>query len=140
MLFWPPTCLSPTYLLPPSHPLTHSLIPPLPLRTHPPTHAQVPLSDVDGQIVLYKGVQAEIVDKPSPVEVGWLRVNAQPVKSALITWVGHWIHKYIQHLQGQVITNVKSLNDFMHDVKEGTKKAVPEGDTDRLRYVGGRSV
>ncbi len=44
-------------------------------------------------------------------------------------------HRYIQHLQGQVITNVKSLNDFMHDVKEGTKKAVPEGDTDRLREV-----
>ena len=45
-----------------------------------------PLAKFGEKIMQYKTVQTQIEDKESVIIIGFLKINAQPMKSSLITW------------------------------------------------------
>lgn len=44
------------------------------------------LSKFEEQITKYKGVAAEINQLPQMQTVGWVKINAKPLRTALSTW------------------------------------------------------
>ncbi|XXQ31198.1 Dynein heavy chain, cytoplasmic [Plasmodiophora brassicae] len=91
-----------------------------------------PLSAFDAKILHYKSVQAKIEEKKTSIEIGWLRINAQPLKQALSTWASKWIHTYTSFLQNQITRQLIGLDTFMNDISVGLEADIPEGDTDAL--------
>lgn len=39
---------------------------------------------------------------PSSAPLGWIRVDAKPVKQALATWASKWVYLFTQYLQSKV--------------------------------------
>ncbi len=61
----------------------------------------------------------------TPVDIGWLRVNSQPLKNALETIVTKWINKYTIFLLDNTILEIKNIEDFISEVTKGIK-VLPE--------------
>lgn len=53
------------------------------------------LAKFDEKIHFYLGVQSDIAALRHSQDVGFVRVNAQPIKQA-IRWVAHWDGRWIQ--------------------------------------------
>ena len=50
--------------------------------------------------------------------IGWIKIDAKPIKQALSTWVTKWVFLYTQYLQQKVINSMDELYEFM---KKGEK-------------------
>jgi dynein heavy chain len=70
-------------------------------------------------ITKYEAVRDTIQQFPSPQDVGWLRINAQPLKSQLITWTSKWIDLFMKHLKKTVNEKLSELDKFMKKVSIG---------------------
>lgn len=70
-------------------------------------------------ITKYEAVRDTIQQFPSPQDVGWLRINAQPLKSQLITWTSKWIDLFMKHLKKTVNEKLSDLDKFMKKVSVG---------------------
>ena len=57
----------------------------------------------------YRQVQAEINDLVTPSDIGWIRVNSQPMKQALGVWVTKGIYLHTQHLAYHVKSTLSGL-------------------------------
>jgi dynein heavy chain len=44
-------------------------------------------------------VGTEIQALPSVSNIGWIKVNAKPLKQALATWASKWIYLFTHYLQ-----------------------------------------
>lgn len=97
----------------------------------------LPLNKFEEKILFYKELQVEIAEKATPVEIGWLKVNAQPIKQALTTWVTRWIHTYTSFLYNDVTRKLNQLESMMNDVSAGLQQEVVAGDSDALKKVLG---
>jgi len=89
------------------------------------------------KIQYYKDLLSEINNKPSPMEIGWLKINAQPIKAALGTWVSRWIHTYTSYLYNDVTRKLQSLEQLMEEVNSGLLSEVQPGDSTTLKRVLG---
>lgn len=49
--------------------------------------------------LIRRAVSAEVAALPASVVVGWVKVNAKPLKQALATWASKWIYLYTHYLQ-----------------------------------------
>ncbi|RYG70338.1 hypothetical protein EON64_00425, partial [archaeon] len=70
-------------------------------------------------IVKYEGVRDKIQHFPSPVDIGWLRINTHPIKSQLITWASKWIDLFINYLKTTIHEKLATLDKFMTQVTTG---------------------
>ena len=61
-----------------------------------------PLSKFEEQIAKYKALSGEISALPSLQTMGWVKVNAKPLRTALSTWVSKWTNLFTQYLQEKV--------------------------------------
>ena len=53
----------------------------------------------------------------SPVaDQGWLKVDAKPVRNAILTWVSKWSNIFQQHLLSKVSTSMVELGAFMKEM------------------------
>ena len=88
-----------------------------------------PLSAFDAEIVKYKALEEEIRDLPTVKTIGWVKVDAKPIKSALSTWVTKWTYQFQQYLLEKVTNKVSDLVKFVAatDVELDTEVS----DTDR---------
>jgi dynein heavy chain, axonemal len=75
-----------------------------------------PLAAFEAKILQYKSIQARIEEMKPSIEIGWLRINAQPIKQALSTWASKWIHTYTSFLQNQIARQLAGLDSFMRQV------------------------
>lgn len=98
---------------------------------------ELPLDKFDDKIVFYRDLLAEIQDKKSPVEIGWLKVNAQDVKVSLTTWVSKWTHMYTSYLSEWLRGKLLWLDTTMREVNQGLKQEVVPGDSEALKSVLG---
>jgi hypothetical protein len=57
------------------------------------------LSKYEEAISKYEGVRESIQQLQSPMDVGWLRFNTQPIKSQLMTWISKWVEMFLSHLK-----------------------------------------
>ena len=95
------------------------------------------LEQFDAEITKYKALQEEVSNLPNAKTVGWLRVDAKPIKQALGSWVSQWSYRYTEHLLNRVTNNVAELNDFMAETAVTQEIEVPDGDVDTLLKVMG---
>ena len=97
----------------------------------------LPLDKFEEQILYYKDMAAEIGDKRTLIEIGWLKVNAQPIKIALQSWANRWINAYTQYLYNDVTKKLHALEQLMAEVNEGLTAEVVAGDSVTLKRVLG---
>jgi dynein heavy chain len=91
----------------------------------------------DEEITKYNAVLAEIGKLRSLVDIGWVRVNTQPIKQALSMWVSQWQHTYTNHLVNHVKDSLQNLMDFIGNITHGLKTEVKANDKEALMKVMG---
>ena len=64
-------------------------------------------------------------------DIGWLCVDANPVKSNLHTQVRKWVFKYTSYLQEGLTTKLSELDGFMGDMLDGLAAEVEGGECPR---------
>lgn len=80
-------------------------------------------------------VQAEVSDCKAIYDIDFLKLNAQPVKQAISTWVTKWLYCYSQYLQNYIGTRLIELYDFLRHINDGLDKQIENGDRDALIAV-----
>eukprot|EP01084_Bolivina_argentea_P009096 17033_1 len=96
-----------------------------------------PLEQFQEKIEFYKNIEEKISDRETPLRIGWLKIDASPLKQALQTWVSKWSHTYTSFLKENLIHKINDLYKFMEDVSEGLKQEVERGDLEGLKFVLG---
>ena len=81
-----------------------------------------PLECFDGEIGRYKAAQAEVAALHTGVVMGWLRIDARPIKQALSTWVTKWVFLYTQYLFNKVVTSMQEMYDFIGTATKSLEK------------------
>ena len=71
-----------------------------------------PLEAFDEEIARYKSMQAEIQELPTTKVIGWIKVDAKPIKQALATWVTKWVFLFTQYLNNKVTNSMDELYAF----------------------------
>jgi dynein heavy chain len=79
----------------------------------------IDLQKFTAAIVKYEQVRDTIQQFQSPMDVGWLRINTQPIKSQLMTWTSKWIELFINQLKSTVNEKLLDLDKFMEKVNVG---------------------
>ena len=77
------------------------------------------LAKFDEKIHLYLGVQSEVASLRHTQDVGFVRVNAQPMKQAISTWVTKWIYVFAQSLQDHVSKSLERMYSFISYTQKG---------------------
>ena len=85
----------------------------------------VPQEKFDVQISKYKALQEEIQAMPSGLSIGWIKINAQPLKHALLTWVNKWVNLYTNYLSNKVVSTMEDLYAFMNASSKVLETADP---------------
>eukprot|EP00232_Nephroselmis_pyriformis_P019075 CAMPEP_0182900652 /NCGR_PEP_ID=MMETSP0034_2-20130328/28990_1 /TAXON_ID=156128 /ORGANISM="Nephroselmis pyriformis, Strain CCMP717" /LENGTH=4527 /DNA_ID=CAMNT_0025034901 /DNA_START=131 /DNA_END=13711 /DNA_ORIENTATION=+ len=91
-----------------------------------------PLEMFDVEIAKYKTVQEEIQALPSSATVGWMKIDAKPIKQALSTWVTKWVFLYTHFLSNKVTESMTELYGFMAAANEQLEKDVGDDDHETL--------
>mmetsp|Transcript_17270 Transcript_17270/g.33650 ORF Transcript_17270/g.33650 Transcript_17270/m.33650 type:complete len:4514 (+) Transcript_17270:154-13695(+) len=97
----------------------------------------LPLDKFEEKILYYNQLQSEINDKKSVVEIGWLKINAQPIKQALATWASRWTLTFTSYLYNDVTRKLNQMESLMNDVNQGVNQEVVSGDSGTLKAVLG---
>eukprot|EP01041_Mallomonas_annulata_P000386 gene386-700_t len=82
------------------------------------------LKKFDDAITRYEGIREAIQQLVSPVDVGWLRINTQPIKSQLMTWTSKWIDMFMSSLKTTLVDKLTKLDGFMAQVTKGLDREV----------------
>lgn len=83
------------------------------LTTNSTPNSEPPLDKFDAEIARYKAAQNEVAALPTGQVIGWLRVDAKPMKQALSTWVTKWVFLYTHYLFDKVVSGMAELYDFV---------------------------
>ena len=95
------------------------------------------LQKFDEKISHYGAVRDTISKIKSYRDIGWLRVNVQPIKQALGVWVTQWEHRYTSFLLDSVRASLQTLHNFIADVTIGLSTTVEKADKNSLMSVMG---
>jgi dynein heavy chain len=55
----------------------------------------------------------------TPVDIHWLRINAQPVKITLVNFAREWEKKYSEFVKTFTETRITALVEFIQKLKTG---------------------
>ena len=98
------------------------------LNESEPGSGRVPdLVKFDQEITKYRQVQRDVHDLKTPTDIGWLRVNSEPIKQALATCVTKWTFMFTEHLNDYVVGTLQELYSFIARVDEGLEEEVTAG-------------
>eukprot|EP01038_Epipyxis_sp_PR26KG_P005405 gene5405-7492_t len=87
------------------------------------------------RIKSYLEIQLEVSEIRTIHDIDFIRVNAQPIKQAISTWVTKWLYMHTQYLQSYVGDRLTDLFNFLQHVNKGLDIAVVPGDRDALMTV-----
>ena len=85
------------------------------------------LTKFHDQVERFRSVHAEIEQMQTSADIDFVRINSQPIKQALSTWVTKWIYLFTSYLQETAATQMRDLCNFMKTVNQGLNQK-PEGD------------
>jgi len=77
------------------------------------------LSVFDEKITYYRSIQSDISDLKTPVDIGWIRINPQPIKASLIFTTTKWTNTFTSFLSQHVTDKLNGLQTFMTRVSTG---------------------
>ena len=100
--------------------------------------AKIPrMSKFDQKIAGLKSIQQEIDSIKTPHEIGWLKIDVQPLKSALNVKTANAIKMYTDFLHHQVKQTLSNLREFVRNTNQGIKRnpAEEEDNTELLMSV-----
>lgn len=98
----------------------------------PPVRIKViDLAAFDAQITKYSTVQDAIRQLKHSMDVVFVRVDAQPIKQALSTWVTKWNYMFTLYLHKHVMDKLRWLHEFTQEVEEGLNPDVTASEEDR---------
>ena len=83
------------------------------------TRRVLDLGKFDREIRKCREVQLEVADLRASADIDFIRVNSQPIKQALATWVTKWVYIYTQYLHAHVTSSLRDLDGFMETVTAG---------------------
>jgi hypothetical protein len=83
------------------------------------------------KITMLTGIKGEIADMKASIDIGWLRVNATPLIKELQTTIVLWIDTYINFLLNNTVTQIKNIENFINEVKEGIKTLPADAKTNQ---------
>jgi dynein heavy chain len=103
--------------------------------TTPAGQQLIDLDKFTAAIVKYEGIREKIQNFQSPKDVGWLRINTQPIKSQLMTWTNKWVELFMNYLKEDVNTKLIDLDQFIAKSSAGLDVEVNEEDNKSLMSV-----
>ncbi len=77
------------------------------------TRDDPPLASFEEQITKYKSVASEVSNLPATMTIGWVKINAKPLRTALSTWASKWVYLFTHFLQEKVVNSISELYTFM---------------------------
>jgi dynein heavy chain len=99
-----------------------------------PVQPRVPdLAKFDAEISRYRDVGEIVAAKKTPTDLGWLRINSQPIKYSLQNIVAAWINVFTSHLSRFVTEGITALSTFVSTTLAGLEEEVDGSDTNALR-------
>ncbi|XP_052060514.1 uncharacterized protein LOC127700861 isoform X4 [Mytilus californianus] len=76
--------------------------------------AEIPaLDEFDAEINIYRTARDELQSLEDYHNVGWLRVDLQPIKQVLTTYASKWMWTYTKYLSDQVTNMLENLDRFL---------------------------
>lgn len=82
------------------------------------------LQQFDEQINKFVEIKEKIQHMQEVNIVGWLKVDAAPIKQTLQATIQQWITKYTSFLMSNFKQKLKNIETWTNDVKEGTANSV----------------
>lgn len=86
------------------------------------------------KITMLTGIKGEIHDMKTSIDIGWLRVNANPLITELKGTIVLWIDTYINFLLNNTVTQIKNIENFIK-VTEGIKTLPKDAKTKQEKDV-----
>ena len=96
-----------------------------------------PLAAFDAQILKYKALEEEVRELPTTKTIGWIKIDAKPIKQALGSWVSKWTYQYQQYLLEKVTSNVTELDQFVRATDVALDTEVSDTDRSTMLAVMG---
>eukprot|EP00755_Sulcionema_specki_P010433 Sspe_Gene.46473::Locus_23213_Transcript_1_1_Confidence_1.000_Length_5937::g.46473::m.46473/K10408/DNAH; dynein heavy chain, axonemal len=93
------------------------------------------LQDFHQAIALYEKHHDRILQLPEGTVINWLRIDAKPLKLALLDLCDKWRLMYVNFLTNRVRTELKSMYDFVREADKGLDLVVLENDLASLKEV-----
>lgn len=85
------------------------------------------LAKYEAAITKYENTRDTIQKLQSPVDIGWIRINTQPLKSQLTTCTSKWIDMFVQYMKSYMTEKLTTLDKFMNRVNSGLSREVVDG-------------
>jgi dynein heavy chain len=83
----------------------------------------------------YAEIETEVSEIKTIHEINFIKVNVQPIKRAISTWVTKWLYMHTQFLQDYVGERLADLNSFLQTVNAGLDMTVESGNREALMTV-----
>lgn len=85
------------------------------------------LKKFDEEIQKFNNIQATVIKSPSPMDIGWLRIDVNPAKHQISMFATKWINTFTRHILENILSTLTNIHDFMDGVGTGLDKEVLEG-------------
>ena len=95
------------------------------------------LAAFEERIAYFEGIQKRIGNLKKVEDIGWLQVDASPLKNALSSLSGKWRNNFTDYLHSRVRNTLEELAEFMKKVGDGIRTEVQPGDMPVLKEVMG---
>ena len=82
------------------------------------------LDKFDAEIRKLIDIQASVSKCPSPVDVGWLRIDVNPAKREVSMFATKWMNTFTGHVLDTVLGTLGDFQGFMEGVGKGLEKEV----------------
>ena len=86
------------------------------------TRQVLDLSLFDEKIKQYLNVQDEIEGLKHVNDMDFIRINGQPIKQAMGTWVTKWMYLYTGYIQKYIAEQLQEMNEFHEKVNVGLEE------------------
>jgi dynein heavy chain len=98
-------------------------------------HKFIDLARYNEEIEKYETIRKKVHRIESPVDVTWLRVDTNPIKQALVSVLGTWIHQFTTKLKNHLVESLVGIDEFVDKANAGLDKEVQEGNKEQLMDV-----
>lgn len=104
-----------------------------------PSESDLELKQFEKQIVKYRAVREKVEALSTPIEIGWLKIDASPVKGSLEDWVNKRINNYLSYLFNDVSFKLNTVEMQMIEVNKGLRDVSEDAEdvTEELKSVLG---
>merc|ERR1719162_793911 len=89
----------------------------------------------DKQIERFNRLKHELSGMRTPVDIHWLRINAQPVKMALVSFARQWEQKFTGYLHQFTEDRISSIDGFISKVMKQLTGQSPADDKENEKLL-----